>query len=208
MIKFRLFSLIIVSMMLSLPVSVLATEIAVEQQPIKDDIPYLKQDAPVFELTIPKLRSTFNHQHPQLPINEYKVITNNNIAIPLVRAATRISPNLYSSAVLERGSEKIKSLQLTLIHNPNEPEQEKKNRQIATQYITALVAQFDSSITPKQIQQVLDLFAFKSRNTQNYVSHNVGAIRYVIAHEGTELTTFAIEPVKLSLNGNIDSAIP
>lgn len=157
--------LIIISIALCLPTSVFATGMSVAQkQPTKDDIAYLKQDAPVFEITIPELRAKFNQQNPLLFLNEYKIITNHNIAIPLVRAATRITPYLYSSAILERGSEKLKSLQLTLIHTPDSPELEKINREITTQYIITLVAQFDPSITPTQIQEVLDLFAFKTKH--------------------------------------------
>lgn len=200
--------LIIISIALCLPTSVFATGMSVAQkQPMKDDIAYLQQDAPVFEITIPALRAKFNQQNPLLLLNEYKIINNNDITIPLVRAATRITPYLYSSAVLERGSEKIKSLQLTLIHTPDSPELEKINRDITTQYIVTLVAQFDSSITSAQIQEALDLFAFKNQ-TPAYISHNVGAIRYIIAHEDEQLTTFAIEPIKLSLNSKIVSAIP
>ncbi|WP_109409903.1 DUF1454 family protein [Proteus genomosp. 4] len=200
--------LIIISIALCLPTTVFATGISVAQkQPTKDDIAYLKQDAPVFEITIPELRAKFNQQNPLLSLNEYKIITNHDIAIPLVRAATRITPYIYSSAILERGSEKIKSLQLTLIHTSDSPELEKMNREITTQYIVTLIAQFDPSITPTQIQEVLDLFVFKNQ-TPAYVSHNVGAIRYIIAHEGEQLTTFAIEPIKLSLNSKIVSAIP
>ena len=200
--------LIIISIALCLPTSVFATEMSVApKQPSKDDIAYLKQDAPVFEMTIPELRAKFNQQNPLLSLNEYKIITNHDIAIPLVRAATRITPYLYSSAILERGSEKIKSLQLTLIHTPDSPELEKRNREITTQYIITLVAQFDSSITPEQIQEALNLFTFKNQ-TSDYISHDVGAIRYIVAHEGEQLTTFAIEPIKLSLNSKIVSAIP
>ena len=200
--------LIIISIALCLPASVFATEMSVAQkQPTKDDIAYLKQDAPVFEITIPELRAKFNQQNPLLSLNEYKIITNHDIAIPLVRAATRITPYLYSSAILERGSEKIKSLQLTLIHSPDSPELEKINREITTQYIITLIAQFDSSITQEQIQEALNLFAFKNQNS-DYISHDVGAIRYIIAHEDNQLTTFAIEPIKLSLNSKIVSAIP
>ncbi|WIV88548.1 DUF1454 family protein [Proteus appendicitidis] len=200
--------LIIISIALCLPTSVLATEMSVAQkQPAKDDIAYLKQDAPVFEITIPELRAKFNQQNPLLSLNEYKIITNHDIAIPLVRAATRITPYIYSSAILERGSEKIKSLQLTLIHSPDSPELEKINRELTTQYIITLIAQFDSSITQEQIQEALNLFAFKNQ-TSDYISHDVGAIRYIIAHEDNQLTTFAIEPIKLSLNSKIVSAIP
>ncbi|QEZ93982.1 DUF1454 family protein [Proteus sp. CD3] len=200
--------LIIISIALCLPTSVLATEMSVAQkQPAKDDIAYLKQDAPVFEITIPELRAKFNQQNQLLSLNEYKIITNHDIAIPLVRAATRITPYIYSSAILERGSEKIKSLQLTLIHSPDSPELEKINRELTTQYIITLIAQFDSSITQEQIQEALNLFAFKNQ-TSDYISHDVGAIRYIIAHEDNQLTTFAIEPIKLSLNSKIVSAIP
>lgn len=201
-------SLIIISIVFYLPIWAFATPISVApKQPDKDDITYLKQDAPVFEITIPDLRAKFNQQNPTLFLNEYKIITNNDITIPLVRAATRITPYLYSSAVLERGSEKIKSLQLTLIHTPDAPQLEKENRDLAIKYIAMLVVQFDASITTTQVQEALDLFAFKE-NTPAYISHDVGAVRYVIAHEEGQLTTFAIEPIKLSLNSNIDSAIP
>lgn len=45
--------LIIISIALCLPTSVFATGMSVAQkQPTKDDIAYLKQDAPVFEITI------------------------------------------------------------------------------------------------------------------------------------------------------------
>ncbi|WP_255420678.1 DUF1454 family protein [Arsenophonus endosymbiont of Aleurodicus floccissimus] len=36
------------------------------------------------------------------------------MSLPYIRAASRINSEIYSSAVLERGSEKIKSLQLTI----------------------------------------------------------------------------------------------
>ena len=111
-------ALIIISIALSLPtLSMAASPSIAHQPPTKDDILYLKQDAPVFETTIPEIRAKFNQNNASLFLNEYKIITNNDITIPLVRAATRITPYLYSSAVLERGSEKIKSLQLTLIHS-------------------------------------------------------------------------------------------
>lgn len=176
------------------------------QPPTKDDILYLKQDAPVFETTIPEIRAKFNQNNATLFLNEYKIITNNDITIPLVRAATRITPYLYSSAVLERGSEKIKSLQLTLIHTLDTPQIEKEHQDTAMRYITALVTQFDP-INATQIQEVLNLFAVK-QDVPAYISHNIGTIRYIIAHEDNQLTTFAIEPIKLSLNSNIDSAIP
>ena len=53
---------------------------SVTKQPAKDDIAYLKQDAPVFEITIPELRAKFNQQNPLLSLNEYKIITNHDIA--------------------------------------------------------------------------------------------------------------------------------
>ena len=59
----------------------------------------------------------------------------------------------------------------------------------------------------RKIQEVLNLFAVK-QDVPAYISHNVGAIPLYIAHEDNQLTTFAIEPIKLSLNSNIDSAIP
>ena len=61
------------------------------------------------------MREQFNRNNPSLPLREYKVVASNDITASYLRAATRISPYIYSSAILERDSEKIKSLQLTLL---------------------------------------------------------------------------------------------
>ncbi|TOM57204.1 hypothetical protein CGH73_27090, partial [Vibrio parahaemolyticus] len=77
---------------------------------------------PSFDLTIPKLRNQFNQTYKDLYLHEYKVIASQDISAPYIRAASRINQYIYSSAVLERGSEKIKSLQITLLPAENSQE--------------------------------------------------------------------------------------
>ena len=73
-------------------------------------------------------------------------------------------------------------------------------------YIT-VVTQLIPLLMQRKFKRCSIYFAVK-QDVPAYISHNVGAIRYIIAHEDNQLTTFAIEPIKLSLNSNIDSAIP
>ncbi|STD50315.1 Protein of uncharacterised function (DUF1454) [Edwardsiella tarda] len=91
-----------------------------------------------------------------LPLAEYRAISVQDEDLPLTRAATRINQAIYSSVVLEKGTGKIKSLQITYlpesdaeVNNTREKgKREAKNgadstdRQLAIRYIAAIMQSF------------------------------------------------------------------
>ncbi|PDN05025.1 hypothetical protein AWE17_00145, partial [Escherichia coli] len=75
--------------------------------------PYLLAGAPTFDLSISQFREDFNSQNPSLPLNEFRAIDSSPDKANLTRAASKINENLYASTALERGTLKIKSIQMT-----------------------------------------------------------------------------------------------
>ncbi|WP_139431955.1 DUF1454 family protein, partial [Escherichia coli] len=69
--------------------------------------------APTFDLSISQFREDFNSQNPSLPLNEFRAIDSSPDKANLPRAASKINENLYASTALERGTLKIKSIQIT-----------------------------------------------------------------------------------------------
>lgn len=164
---------------------------------------WLQADAPAFGITIPVMREQFNRNNPSLPLREYKVVASNDITASYLRAATRISPYIYSSAVLERDSEKIKSLQLTLLPGADSTA-EKTNRDLMLAYIKALIIQFEPTLNQSNIDTALSRALVTDFKTGTYASQ-FGALRYLLVVDEINGVTFAIEPIKLSLS-NSDTA--
>ncbi len=75
--------------------------------------PYLLAGSPTFDLSISQFRENFNRQNPDLPLNEFRAIENSRDKANLTRAASKINENLYASTALERGTLKVKSMQIT-----------------------------------------------------------------------------------------------
>ena len=75
--------------------------------------PYLLAGAPTFDLSISQFREDFNSQNPSLPLNEFRAIDSSPDKANLTRAASKINENLYASTALERGTLKIKSIQMS-----------------------------------------------------------------------------------------------
>ncbi|QLK88649.1 DUF1454 family protein [Arsenophonus endosymbiont of Aphis craccivora] len=164
-------------------------------------VAYLSPDAALFNETIPVFRQKYNQDNPSYPIHEFKVIKSKDISLPYMRAASRINSKIYSSAVLERGSEKIKSLQLTLLP-PKEANSYKINRQLFERYIMAIINHFEKPTSinnTHQLTAVLDSMLEQHNQVQSDETI-VGAIRYILVKSKDNMITFAIEPVKLSLN--------
>ncbi|TNH45231.1 YiiQ family protein [Photorhabdus luminescens] len=159
---------------------------------------YLLPNAPSFDETIPRFREKYNRRNPTLPLREYRVIISKNIYLPLTRAASKINEKLYSSAVLERGSEKIKSLQLTLLPSENTAETQ-QNQILAEQYMTALMRHFNPTLSQEQSKENIDNLLRNGKKSLFY-SHNIGAIRYIVVNSSEKTLTFAIEPIKLWLS--------
>ncbi|EKT61253.1 DUF1454 family protein [Providencia sneebia] len=162
------------------------------------EVAYLSADAPSFELTIPQFRQQFSQANPDLPLHEYKVISSQDISAPYIRAVSRINPNIYSSAVLERGSEKIKSLQITLLSTES-AEENKKNQEIIERYILALVQQFTPTTHfDKSVELTKSLNKFNADKSQTLAEEaRVDTVRYVLVKSDNNVLTFAVEPIKL-----------
>lgn len=75
--------------------------------------PYLLAGAPTFDLSISQFRENFNTQNPKLALNEFRAIDSSRDKANLTRAASKINENLYASSATERGTLKIKSMQIT-----------------------------------------------------------------------------------------------
>ncbi len=74
---------------------------------------YLLAGAPSFDQSISQFREKFNADNPKLPLNEFRSIATSRDRANLTRAASKINENLYASTALERGTLKIKSMQIT-----------------------------------------------------------------------------------------------
>lgn len=163
--------------------------------------PYLLPGAPTFDLTITQYRSAFNRQNPALPLNEFRAIASDRDKENLTRAATRISDRIYASAALERGTLKIKSLQITWL--PAKTSEQKATTDKATEYVAAIIRSFTPSLSKKQsIEKINSLLSM--RKNRRYVSQNDGPLRYVLVDNGDRGLTFAVEPIKLMLSDTLN----
>ncbi|PIJ49897.1 hypothetical protein BL250_11375 [Erwinia sp. OLTSP20] len=157
---------------------------------------YLLAGAPTFDVTIGQFREKYNASNPALPLSEYRAIDNRDDKSNLTRAASKINENLYSSTALERGTGKIKTLQITWL--PVQGPEQKAAYDKALAYMAALVHYFEPMLSEEQsLKRVTTLLA-KGKG-QRYFASNEGALRYVIADNGEKGLTFAVEPLKLAL---------
>ncbi|PHM39548.1 hypothetical protein Xmau_02552 [Xenorhabdus mauleonii] len=193
----KLLVTILIAFGISLPLSTVADEPSITPE-TRSPLIYLLPDSPTFEDTIPVFREKYNKKNPKIPLYEYKVVASKDISQPFIRAASKINENIYSSAILERGSEKIKSLQITLLPAQTAQENE-KNCALTKQYVTALISQFDPTLAPEQAKIQLEKL-LKAAEKQSMLSQKMGAVRYVIVNSSENIMTFAIEPIKLSLS--------
>lgn len=161
--------------------------------------PYLLAGAPTFDLTVVKFREKYNRDNPTLPIGEFRAIATAEDDSPLLtRAASKLNENLYASTALEKGTGKIKTLQIT--HLPlQQSSEEKAARSVAVNYMAALMRQFEPVLTVEQSLAKVTSLLEKGKGSRFY-QQQVGAIRYVVSDNGDKGITFAVEPVKLALS--------
>ncbi|WON76861.1 DUF1454 family protein [Serratia sp. UGAL515B_01] len=164
----------------------------------RSNAPYLLAGAPTFDLTVVKFREKYNRDNPALKIGEFRVVASREDDSPLLtRAASKLNENLYASTALEKGTGKIKTLQIT--HLPLQGSEEKAARAVAVNYMAALMRQFELTLTVEEsILKVNNLLA-KGKGAHFY-QQQVGAIRYVVSDNGDKGITFAVEPIKLTLS--------
>ena len=163
--------------------------------------PYLLSGAPTFDLSISQFRERFNIDNPSLPLNEFRSISSSRDKLNLTRAASKINENLYASTALERGTLKIKSMQITWLPIPG-PEQ-KAAKAKALEYMTAVLRLFTPTLTKAQSQQKLQKLLAQGKG-KHYFTTSEGAIRYVVADNGEKGLTFAVAPIKLALSENLE----
>lgn len=161
--------------------------------------PYLLAGAPTFDLTVVKFREKYNRDNPKLPIGEFRAIPTAEDDSPLLtRAASKLNENLYASTALEKGTGKIKTLQITYLPL-QQANEEKAARAIAISYMAALMRQFEPALTMEQSQNKVNSLLEKGKGSRFY-QQQVGAIRYVVSDNGDKGVTFAVEPIKLALS--------
>lgn len=162
--------------------------------------PYLLPSAPTFDLTITQFRSLFNSANPTLPLNEFRAIASSRDKVNLTRAATTINERLYASAALERGTLKIKSIQITWL--PAKSSEQKKTKEKATEYIAAIIRSLTPSLSKQQSQEKINKLLSDSKN-KRYFAQSDGPLRYVVVDNGDKGLTFAVEPIKLMLSDTL-----
>ena len=165
--------------------------------------PYLLAGAPTFDLSISQFRENFNAQNQKLTLNEFRAIDSSRDKANLTRAASKINENLYASTALERGTLKIKSMQITWL--PIQGPEQKAAKAKALEYMAAVIRTIAPLLTKEQSQKKLQKLLTAGKN-KRYYAETDGAIRYVVADNGEKGLTFAVEPIKLALAENLDGS--
>ncbi len=165
--------------------------------------PYLLAGSPTFDLSISQFRENFNRQNPDLPLNEFRAIENSRDKANLTRAASKINENLYASTALERGTLKVKSMQITWL--PIQGPEQKAAKAKALEYMAAIIRSVAPLLTKEQSQKKLQKMLIAGKG-KHYYAETEGAVRYVVADNGEKGLTFAVEPIKLALSENLEGA--
>lgn len=166
--------------------------------------PYLLAGSPTFDLSISQFRENFNRQNPDLPLNEFRAIENSRDKANLTRAASKINENLYASTALERGTLKVKSMQITWL--PIQGPEQKAAKAKALEYMAAIIRTVAPLLTKEQSQKKLQKMLIAGKG-KHYYAETEGAVRYVVADNGEKGLTFAVEPIKLALSENLEGRI-
>ncbi|ECI7380532.1 DUF1454 family protein [Salmonella enterica subsp. enterica] len=165
--------------------------------------PYLLAGSPTFDLSISQFRENFNRQNPDLPLNEFRAIENSRDKANLTRTASKINENLYASTALERGTLKVKSMQITWL--PIQGPEQKAAKAKALEYMAAIIRTVAPLLTKEQSQKKLQKMLIAGKG-KHYYAETEGAVRYVVADNGEKGLTFAVEPIKLTLSENLEGA--
>ncbi|AWK13974.1 DUF1454 family protein [Candidatus Fukatsuia symbiotica] len=172
-----------------------ATSISIHSK--SSTAPYLLASAPTFGVTLIQFRKHYNQTNPTLPINKFRAVHEKGSLTPFTRAASKINENLYASTVLENGSSKIKTLQITYL--PINGEKGKEAKSVAISYMAALMRQFQARLSVQQsISDIVNLL--ERGKGVHFYAYSVGAVRYVVVDNDKKGLTFAVEPVKLVLS--------
>ncbi|POT54842.1 DUF1454 domain-containing protein [Citrobacter amalonaticus] len=177
-----------------------STTVKAEKPSAASTAPYLLAGAPTFDFSISQFREDFNAENPNLPLNEFRAIGSSRDKANLTRAASKINENLYASTALERGTLKIKSMQITWL--PIQGPEQKAAKARALEYMAAVIRTVAPLLTKEQSQKKLQKLLITGKG-KHYYAETEGAIRYVVADNGEKGLTFAVEPIKLTLSENL-----
>jgi len=169
---------------LTLPLAASFADAETDPETLTPTAPYLLPGSPTFDLSI-----------SQFDVKGDKV--------NLTRAASKINENLYASTALERGTLKIKSIQMTWL--PIQGPEQKAAKAKALEYMAALLRSFTPKMGKAQSQQRLTRLLTEGKG-KRYFSQAEGAIRYVVADSGEKGLTFAVEPIKLALSATLEGS--
>lgn len=186
----------------TLPVAVSRADPLSDTPPELPAAPYLLPGSPTFDLTIAQFREKFNIDNPTLQISEFRSIDSSRDKANLTRAASKINENLYASTALERGTLKIKSMQMTWL--PIQGPEQKAARAKAIEYMAALLRSFAPTYSKQQSQERLSKLLSAGKN-KRYLAQNEGALRYVVSDNGEKGLTVAVEPIKLALSESLNN---
>ena len=178
-----------------------AAQSVLSAQPPTAVAPYLLSGAPAFDLSISQFREKFNADNPTLQLGEFRSITSSRDQLNITRAASKINENLYASTALERGTLKIKSIQITWL--PIQGPEQKAAKNKALEYMSALMRAVIPTLTKPQSLQKLQKLLTLGKG-KHYFASTEGAVRYVVADNGEKGLTFAVEPIKLALSENLE----
>ncbi|STF42863.1 Protein of uncharacterised function (DUF1454) [Escherichia coli] len=164
--------------------------------------PYLLAGAPTFDLSISQFREDFNSQNPSLPLNEFRAIDSSPDKANLTRAASKINENLYASTALERGTLKIKSIQMTWlpIQGPGAKSRESESSGIHGSGDPHTHPINDQNTKPEKTAVATN---GGEKQTLLHRDRKVHCV-YVVADNGEKGLTFAVEPIKLALSESLE----
>lgn len=191
------------SLLLCLTILSASTTLHANETSAPATAPYLLSGAPSFDQSISQFRESFNQDNPTLALGEFRAIDGARDTPTLTRAASKINENLYASTALERGTLKIKSMQITWL--PIQGPEQKAAKAKALEYMSAFLRAFTPVLTKAQSQQRLQKLLTAGKN-KRYYAETEGAIRYVVADNGEKGLTLAVEPIKLALSDTLGGA--
>lgn len=191
------------SLLLCLTILSVSTTLHANETSAPATAPYLLSGAPSFDQSISQFRESFNQDNPTLALGEFRAIDGARDTPTLTRAASKINENLYASTALERGTLKIKSMQITWL--PIQGPEQKAAKAKALEYMSAILRAFTPVLTKAQSQQKLQKLLTAGKN-KRYYAETEGAIRYVVADNGEKGLTLAVEPIKLALSDTLGGA--
>lgn len=174
---------------------IFCSPVMAEDAPAAATAPYLLPGAPTFDQSISQFRERFNTDNPTLALSEFRAVDGS--AQNLTRAATKINESLYASTALERGTLKIKSMQITWL--PVQGPEQKAAKAKAQEYMAAFIRAFTPTLTAAQSMQKLQKLLTNGKS-KPYYAETEGPVRYVVADNGEKGLTFAVEPIKLALS--------